>query len=266
MQRSVLSTCLAMFLFLNAESEANVVVSGTLTREFTGRPGEVFEGVIELENPGETPDEARLYLTDFRYQWDGKTFYGDPKENPRSIASWVQFSPQRVIMQPGEKSSVLFRIQVPDDSTLTGTFWCMIMVEPVVPVDPASFRENQLAIRSLTRFGIQMRVNIMDTGTRQLQFLNVKLIRTEEGSRLLQIDLANTGERRLELELWVDLYDTDGNHRGKFTVEPFGMYPSTSLRKEIGLAELTEGEYKALVIADGGEDALFGANYTLKIE
>ncbi len=244
---------------------ANIIVAGTLTREFTGAPGEVFEGVIELENPGETVQEARLYLTDFRYQWDGKTLYGDPKENPRSDAGWIQYSPERIMLQAGEKGSVLFRIQIPPDSALTGTYWCMMMVEPVLPIDPESFKENQFSIRSVTRFGIQIRVHIGDTGTRQMRFLNVELVRTDE-RRFLRIDIENTGERRLDLNCWVDLYNTQGTHRGKFSAEPFGFYPGTSLRKEIDLTGLEPGEYKALIIADGGEDALFGVNYTLKIE
>jgi hypothetical protein len=43
------------------------------------------------------------------------------------------------------------------------------------------------------------------------------------------------------------------------------IYPGTSIRQKIRLGSLEPGNYRALVILDGGGDQVFGAEYQLAL-
>ena len=244
---------------------SKIAVIGGLTQERIASRGEVYEGTIILQNMGDEPQAVRLYQTDYRYFADGTVDYGNPGQNPRSNASWINYSPRQLTLVAGERATINYIVTVPDDLTIVGTYWSLMMVEPVPEIVPEELEKGLVGIREVTRYGIQMRTHINDTGIKELTFLNSKLF-AEDSSRVFQIDLENTGERRLDVLLWVDLYDLQGNHMGKFEADNFSFYPTTSVRKQIDLSDVPVGMYKALIIADGGEDALFGANYTFKIE
>jgi len=42
------------------------------------------------------------------------------------------------------------------------------------------------------------------------------------------------------------------------------IYPGTSVRHKIDLSSLPGGKYMALVVADNGDEYIFGAQYTLE--
>ena len=51
-----------------------------------------------------------------------------------------------------------------------------------------------------------------------------------------------------------------------FDGERARVYPGTSVRRAIDLSRVPAGGYKALLVADAGEDNVYGATYTLEIE
>jgi hypothetical protein len=143
------------------------------------------------------------------------------------------------------------------------------MVEGV----PKSSRESsqaepgktKLGITQITRYGIQMITHIGQTGEPKLQFLDTKVCKGEN-KRIMQVDVENVGQRWLRPVLWVELYDENGGHIGRFEGQKKRIFPNTSVRYKVDLSNVEKGDYKALVLADGGGDYIFGANYTLKFE
>ena len=67
----------------------------------------------------------------------------------------------------------------------------------------------------------------------------------------------NTGERVIRPLVWTELYDEQGNLAGRFEGGQRWIFPECSCRFEIPFQGVKAGEYKALVIADGGEDEAF---------
>ncbi|HHS13605.1 MAG TPA: hypothetical protein ENN03_07520 [bacterium] len=254
-----------LFLIWNSAG-AEVVIKSELTQEHTGGPGHNLRGSIVVRNQGKESEEVNIYQTDYLFYADGTNLYGDPGQTPRSNAAWVTFSPKRIAIPAGEEISVNYAVQIPNDSELKGTYWSLIMVEAIprhltrdeIPV-------NAMGINVVWRYGIQIVTHMADPGVTDLHFSSTRLVR-DEGKRFLQVDLENTGERWMKPAVWAELFDEAGKSMGKFEGTRMRIYPGTSVRHRIDLSGVPAGTYRSLLIADGGRDDLFGANYTLKIE
>jgi hypothetical protein len=118
-----------------------------------------------------------------------------------------------------------------------------------------------VAVGHVIRYAIQIVTHMGNSGQRNLKFIDTELVR-DDSQRYLSVDLENTGERWLRPTLWAELYSRSGAYIGKFEGGKLRIYPGTSARYTIDLTQAEQGEYKALVIADCGDD-VFGATYSL---
>ncbi len=252
-------------------AEAVMAVVGGLTRETTSKCGDTYRGVVVMKNDGEEPQEAKIYQTDYSFSCEGTTLYGEPGKSERSNADWVTFSPSRLTIPPKGSAAVDYRVEVPGDKTMRGTYWSMLMVELIGKDSPEATQglgEGDVAvgIRKVTRLGIQIVTHIEDTGKPRPYFLRTKLVTREGGMRVLQVDMENRGERWMTPVVWAEPYDEEGRGLGRFDGGRKRIFPATSVRYEVDLSDLPEGNYKVLVVADAGNDQVFGANYTLRLQ
>jgi len=260
---------LVLFFISSSISCGAVSIIGGLTHQQSAAPGQNYKGSIVLRNTSTEPQEVKIYQTDYRFCFDGSNHYGPPGVQERSNADWISFNPHRLIISPNDVATINYTVNVPTDANLTGTYWSMLMVEGV----PKSSRESsqaepgktKLGITQITRYGIQMITHIGLTGEPKLQFLDTKVCKGEN-KRIMQVDVENVGQRWLRPVLWVELYDEKGGHIGRFEGQKKRIFPNTSVRYKVDLSNVEKGDYKALVLADGGGDYIFGANYTLKFE
>ena len=265
--------CLALgFCFLaQSVTNAGVSIMGGLTHQKISNPGpgETYKGSIVIKNSSAEPQEVKIYQTDYEFCFDGTNNYGPPGKLNRSNANWLSFNPHWSIIPPNDTLMVNYTVNVPNDPNLVGTYWSMLMVEGVPKSSPQSSQPEKnkakVGITQIFRYGIQMITHIGDTGERQLKFLETKLIREKE-RRIFQADVENIGQRWLRPLLWLELYDETGTYIGKFEGGTKRIYPDTSVRYKIDITDVPNDNYKALMVADCGEDYIFGANYTLKFE
>ncbi len=277
--------CWFLFLVLSARlCMAGVMVQGELTHERILQPGEGFEGKIELENTAETDCQVRVYQTDYLFRADGSNIYGQPGSASRSNAGWFSVSPNRLTIPPHEKASVYYSGQVPqsrelasihsdpqvlEGSGLIGTYWSMVMIEPMPEADPEVAEDQtgrvKMGIQTKVRYGIQIVTNIGDGGKPQIKFLD-KRLSSEQGRITLQMDIENTGERWLSPKVWVELYDSRGGRVGRFEGDKKRIFPGCSVRHQVDLSGVPQGSYKALVVVDNQDQYVFGARYDLEIE
>lgn len=259
----------SLLLLLSFMTEARVGIVGGLDHERNVEANKTYQGVIFVKNLGEEPQEVKVYQTDFLFFCDGSNLYGEPGKDPRSNAKWISFSPRQLTIAPQQTSAVNYTIKVPDDKSLKGTYWSSIMIEglwksaPKV-VTPGKEEVKASVIQNI-RYNIKIRTHLGNTGSRELKFLDTKLLREGE-KRILQADIENTGERFLKPRLWAELYDKEGAYIGRFEAGILRTYPGTSVRFKIDLSGVPEGEYKALIVADCGGDAVFGITHTLKLK
>lgn len=269
--RPALSALFPLLFSLAVAGEAGAAVIGGLSRNRTAQIGETYRATIVLRNMQQEPQEVKLYQTDYLFLCDGTSQYGEPGKLERSNADWVSFSPSYLTIPPEGQAVVNYTVEVPEDKSLAGTYWSMLMVELIGKGSPewavqAEGGKPRLGIRQIVRYGIQMVTDIGGTGSPKPYFLGTKLLAKEEGGRVLQVDLENRGDRWMKPLLWVELFDEEGRSIRKFKGGIKRIYPGTSVRYRIDLSEAPEGEYKALVVGDAGGDNVFGATYTLKLQ
>jgi len=257
----------AVAILLFPQISYALIVSSGLTVEKVVLPGDKIVGVIALR--GEESDETvRIYQTDYLFYADGRNEFGKPGSNPRSNASWISYSPNQITLPAGGRAEVTYQITVPNDKDLRGTYWSVIMVEEVpkgtLEVPSAKKGEVAVGIRVVSRYAVQVVTHIGDTGTRALEFADKKL-EMKDGKTCLILDVKNTGERWLVPEVYVDLFGQSGQ-LGRYPGGKLRIFPGCSVRYRVDLGALKPGKYNALVIADCGEDNVFGARYTLEVD
>jgi hypothetical protein len=258
----------AFVLGLVAACLANVVVVGGLAHEQTAKAGETYEGSIMLKNEDYADCDVRVYQTDYLFRASGETFYDEAGASWRSNADWISVSPQWLTVPARSNASVHYSVKIPDDPGLNGSYWSMVMVEPLESTSQTVKDENgdaRVGLTTLVRYGIQVVTDIGDTASREIRFQDSRLV-DSEGRRLLEIDVENTGEAWLSPFLSLELYDKDGSPLYHFDGRQQRIYPGCSVRHTIDLTGVPQGVYKAVAIVDNRDEHVFGAQYDLWIE
>ncbi|MBN1697939.1 MAG: hypothetical protein JW881_10535 [Spirochaetales bacterium] len=258
-----------VFLTVVPELYGNIIIDGGLTHEKETPAGISYKGMIEVLNKGDKPQEIKIYKTDYEFFADGKVNYGEAGKLSRSNASWITVSPQRVTIPPNQTIPVYYTVNVPDDATLNGTYWSIVMVEPISESSPESSAAGDaivsFGVQQILRYGIQLVTHIQGTGEKNISFLNPRFVK-KESEKVLQVDIENTGTLWVKPDVWVELYDSKGVFVGKFTATKKRIYPGLSGRYTIYFTDMPSETYKALVIADCGDDDIFGMNLNLVIK
>jgi hypothetical protein len=253
-----------LLLFLPFSTFASVEVIGSLKQVFNANPGEVVRGQIKMQNNDPTDQEVRIYQTDFLYNFQDQTYYDEPGVSKRSNANWIQYSPKTVVLKSKESRTVDYEITIPQGDTVNGTYWSVIMVEGVTPIDPNL--KGDISIRTATRYAVQIVNEINDRGKGSLTFMKPTLIQGGEDNKklYLAIDMENNGDRYIAPELSMELYDEDGNAVKTITAPKRGLYPGTSVRFKLDLEGIpSKKTYTAMIVAAGANDDVFGLEYTL---
>lgn len=251
----------SIILLLSANALASVEVMGSLKHAFKAKPGDVIKGEIRIQNNDSTDQEVRVYQTDLLFNLEEKTFYDEPGSHQRTNAQWIQFSPKSVILKSNESRLIQYEITVPQDEKINGTYWSVIMVEGVVPIDPN--QKGDLNIRTVTRYAIQMVTDLTNEGNGLLKFNEPTLVK-EDKKLFLAVDIVNNGDHYIAPEVTLELFDESGQSAGIITASKKGLYPTTSSRFKLDLEGIpSKKTYKAMIIAAGQGDDVFGLEYTL---
>jgi hypothetical protein len=257
-----------VFLLLvgTAGSGASVRVIGKLTQERASRPGDEYSHTITLANDGVRSTEVRLYLRDYSFQSDGSNHYGDPGGDARSNAAWVRLPSEVVTVPPESEIEVPIWVSVPRTGELGGTYWSVLMVEPVPArdlTDPTQSRDG-VEVRALMRYGVQI-VTEIPGGSGQLEFFAPELIE-ENGEWVFTVDVRNTGNQWLRPTFRLELFDTAGKPAGRFEDSRKRIFPGSSVRFRTAVGPLASGaRYHALAVADSGREELFGLTIDLAV-
>ncbi len=272
MRSSAIVQTVLLLVILTSSLRAQISVIGELSQDNVARPGNSYSGTIVVRNETNEPQEAKIYQTDYTFQYDGTNNYGDPGSLPRSNARWIAFSPSFLTLPPQASMAVNYTVTVPHDSAgekLVGTYWSMIMVEGIQKGSAESSlakkdQKAQMGITQNIRYGIQIATTIAGTGSKKIQFVGATIVTKKDGKPALQIDIQNTGDTGMRPDVYVELFNQQGASLGKFPGVRYRIYPGTSVRQLIDVSSVPPGTYKALVVVDAGGDDIFGAQYSLK--
>ena len=258
-----------LVLLVSRAAAAQVAVRDRTLQQREARPGETYDGTIVVMNTSDAPREVRLYQTDYLYYADGRVLFNEPGTDPRSNARWITVSSSLVTVPAHSEVTVPYTVRVPADSSLSlvGSYWSVIMVEPVPPPGAADGAGRGsapgLALTVEVRYGVQVVTHIAGTGAVRVDFEDARVVDGPDG-RTLEVDIRNTGDRSAPVAVRVELFGATGERVATHEATVRILHPGTSVRRRFALGRLAGAVYEAMVTADTGED-VFGAQYTLRL-
>ena len=258
-----------VLLLTTGAAHAGLGVAGGLSRISLGEPGEEIEHEIVLRNSDDTDVLVRIYPTDYVFFADGRSEYSEPGTIERSNAEWFTLSAEWITVPARSEATVYYRGRLPAGEALSGTYWSLLMVEPLGPPETQDLRDQQgrpgISVATQVRYGVQIITDVGQTGAPDLRFTGRRLI-ADNGNRMLELDVENAGSRWVYPLTWVELYDETGGFVGRFESSQKRIFPGCSVRHEFDLSSVAGGRYTALVIIDNTDEHVFGAQYSLEFE
>jgi hypothetical protein len=247
-----------------ALAHAGIAVEGSLSEESAAQPGDTYRGTLVIRNSGAEPVEVKLYQTDYHFDASGRNDYAALGTLARSNARWIRLGQPQFLIAPGATVHAPYEVRVPDDATLRGTYWSMVMVEPLAAAEAAPAPKKGVQLTQVLRYAVQMVTHVGAGAEPELAFTHPASA-LADGRRQFSIDVANHGERWIRSRFSLELYTADGRAQAKVDGEKIRIYPGTSVRARFDVGDVPPGRYRALVVADGGNEDLYGTELQIEL-
>jgi hypothetical protein len=214
-------------------------------------------------------------VKDYRFVAAGTNSFDPPGSHARSNADWIQFRPRRATLPPRSTTEIEYEVTVPDRAALAdstgarGTYWSVLMVEPIVRGSaestlPSTDDQHAFGVKQVTRFGVQVATHLSTASSPEVAIADAHLV-AEGGTRALSIDLKNMGAAMTRPTLHLEVYTPDGEVVLRKKSSPSRLYPTTSIRHRLSLEALSSGRYEALIVVDAEGERVLGTQYTLDL-
>lgn len=260
----ITTTIFILLLVFSFGLNASIVVLNGLTHENQIEPGETYRGTIKIQNAGANEKGVRVYVRDYWFSFTGENKHDPGGTLERSNADWITFNPELLTLDSSEIATIEYEVRVPDVDSLKGTYWSVLMVEGIAAPDTNNVEEG-VKIRTAIRYAVQIITNVGSNGSSDLQFLGMELGKQEEVD-MLYVAVENTGDCILKPEFTLELFNESGNSVGILRSEKKKTFPGTSILTSIQLEGIKPGNYNGVLIADCGEDRLYGTNLSIELE
>lgn len=257
---------LLIFSFQCSFLRAGIVILNGLSHTYKVENGKVYRGKIAIENNGKQPQSVKLFLQDFTYQSDGTIHYSAPGAHARTNSGWIRMNTNLVSLKAKEKTEIFYEITVPDQVSAAGSYWSIIMVEPVEEIKPDE-TPSGVSITSVIRYAVQVITDIgIEKAKPELKFEGVKMEK-ENGKRFLNVAVANTGNLYCKPTVAVEIYNkNNGQKTGTFSSLAMGLLPQTSKSFPIDLEKIPAAKYNAVLIATDEDENAFALNVELEVK
>ncbi len=242
-------------------------------REFIVSPGDRFTGTIPVTNITDEPVVLRIYLGDWLRipgSTEGYVIDEERGNEVRSFVDWMIFSPERMTLETEETRDVNWEINVPEDRTLEGSYWGVIIIERIPEEEPdieVAEGETVIGITTIWRYAIQIFSTIEGTEIREATFTSFSMEQAEGGFDAVAV-LENRGNIYMKPDVWLEMTDIAGEVVYGQEHKERTVLPASAREFEFELRDLPieSGEYMIMIYADYGVPTLIAAqgrvNYT----
>lgn len=242
---------------------ASIVITNGLTHSYKLKEGTLQKGIITIENTADIAQNVKLYQQDYSYNATGTSFYEDYGKNKRSNLKWIKLNTNLLKIEGRSRANVSYEILIPEN-TLAGSFWSVVMVEPVDDIVPNDVK-NGIQLKTLIRYSIQI-VTTNEKPANALMTFDTINLKKIEGKNILELSISNNGDIFHIVEATIELFDSkDGSNKGKFKSDMLSLLPGNSKLFTIDLSAVPAGKYNASILASSTEDHVFGINIELNI-
>lgn len=266
--KHIFFSCLLFFLvFAVLPGYAQISFPEGLSYENATFPGGCLEGCIPLRNNCGKPLKVKITHVDYHFNAKGENFFDPLGSVDRSNGLWMSLNiPTFLEIAPHSISNIRYKIKVPPNPSLEGSYWSVLLVQPQDQLEENwnTSALNHVGIRTVVQYGVHIITNVGSNGKAELKVLH-KEIHAEGCEKWLTLDVENCGSLWVDPAVWLQLFDSKGCNLGRYKGDTNRLYPKCSARYRIDLSSVPPGSYKSLLVLDYGGNGVFGAKYDLEI-
>jgi len=253
--------CFLGGLFLLWLDFAQAIGGSPLTLELKGKPGETVSSSVSITNESKQESEAKVYLGDWDRDIKGENRFFPPATVDHSCAGWIEFSPNSLVLKPGDQLPVKIAVKIPQKAA--GTYWAILFAE-----QKPRKGERTVAIYSTMRVGVKVYLTIVGTEENAGQITNLAVNPpAKEKPRTVQVEYLNSGNLSQQCTGKVELRNENGETIKKLEIEKFYVLPGAKRILEIPLKDaLAPGNYTALAVVDYGAETVLAGEKAFTVE
>lgn len=243
---------------------SDICIVGPMSYEYTAKKGEQISCKVKVANNSKQTKEVKFTLYDYPITDGGVTHYPEAGSDERSNSSWVQMPSSKVAISASSVYEAEFKINLPKDTDVAGTYNCILMVEPAVSSVKLE-DSDKASVRSILRYAIHLVTNIQDTGSYDLKVVDKWLEKKEEKS-FYCVTLENTGTLRFRPNIHADFFTDKGEKKEEVNLNPMWLFPGKKRTYRFDVTEFEKGSYHALVVVDQKGADFFGCKCSFDIK
>lgn len=245
-------------------SFAKIMVVNGLTHVHELETGVLASGKITLKNVGNSDERFIVYKNDLMTDCSNNSNFAPANTHPRSLAKWVKTNVDERVLRAGEEYELLYEIQIPNDSSLRGSYWCVFMVEGDTPIGEE--KKMGVTISSKARYAIQVVGNVGQNENQPLlNFDNIDFKSPSDSVKIVKVKVKNDGKASVRTKLILDIVNGNGEKLATTESAFRRIYPNACAEYELMIKNLPKGKYEGLLMADYGQD-LFATNVDIDIK
>lgn len=241
-----------------APAWASGSVVGALSRDYDLAPGATATGTIEVAADADGWS-IRVFQADFRTTATGREF-PDAGTLPRSNAAWIRLPTGALDVAPDSVGTIPFSITLPENDTLAGTYWSVVMIETA----PAAAELGRPGIRIVNRVAVRITTSVLGTGETRIEF-GTDRVSARADDRTFETELTNVGDRMSATSVRLSLTGEDGT-----VVEAMAdaapLYPGCAATWRVPLPNLRPGFYSGLLVAEPESGVAYGKRVALSYD
>lgn len=243
---------LVSFIFTFTFTSANVVILNGLTHVHKTNSGEIITGIIKLKNTKKTEQRVIIYFNDLFQQCGEETILTADSTHPNSISKWFSTNVNERVLKGNEEYELLYTINVPENTTIKGSFYGVLMVEIEKPIKEDDLNYG-VKLESKVRYGIQIIADVNEPTPSELEFYDIK-IEDINSSKIINVDIQNKGNFYVQPTLVLEVFDENGEQAKKMELKFKKIYPNSCKAFSLDISDLPKGAYTAVLVADYGEN------------
>lgn len=244
-------------------TQATITVVNGMSHEYSFEKGSKHNGEIVIKNLSKNPARVLFYKTDLIHNCNGETRFDPVNSHDRTSSSWVEISNNELIIGPEGEVTATYSVTVPSEGNFNGSYWSCIMVEEAEAPD-TSEKKKGIRVKSLIRYAVQIVGTFAAGQEKNLDLLDPKVDTTDNGVALM-INVQNTGNALMKPIMVLELYDDSGGLVKRIEVTTQKVYPGMCKKFEIMLEGVPPGKYSGVLVADCGENDLYGLNLNVDL-
>lgn len=259
---TIISIC--CFFIFNAMF-SNVIVLNGLTHVYTGKSGDVISGEIILVNSSNEEQRVTFELSDAIFSCTESRRFSNDATHPQSSRDWFKGNLVDKLINPKEKYVYRFTIEIPNDTSLKGSYWNMLMVNVEQPIKEELLDKN-IGLDTKIRYAIGLMTHVDNHGEMDLDFESIAIRKNSTTqSKEMEIKLFNFTSFIEAVRLSIEVYDGEGNVVFEDSTDRYLTFPKLCKDFKIDVTSLPAGEYECVLIADA-RDEFVGTNFKLQLE